>query len=301
MQGGLKYRRLVAEKEIANGIVDVKKKTLKRYYELHWHDFFEVTYYYEGRGQNIINGKSYEIKPGCAVFLTPTDYHEIIVDEMMIETTLMINPDVIPDEIVSDTVAGYEAICCYVEGEERERVETLLDMIQNEFRWKSDYGLICQKNLVSLIVAMLVRNYENAAGKNGEETPRTTGKNEKIFKRAMSYILMHFTENPSLSEIAEHLGYSPCYFSRHFHEICGVSYKEYVRKLRLNHAKRLLLSCDMSVAEVGRSSGYATLQVFLSDFKKAYGETPTAFRKRYLEKRERLGGEQGDKNESGAE
>lgn len=287
MQGGLKYRRLVAEKEIANGIVDVKKKILKSYYELHWHDFFEITYYYEGRGQNIINGKSYEIKPGCAVFLTPTDYHEILVDERMTEVTLMINPDVIPDEIVRDSVSGYEAICCYLEGEEREKIEALLEMIQTEFRWKNSYSLVCQRNLVGIIVAMLVRSYERSNGGISDESPRSGGKNEKLFKRAMSYILMHFTENPGLSEIAEHLGYSPCYFSRHFHEMCGVSYKEYIRKLRLNHAKRLLLSCDMSVAEVGRSSGYATLQVFLSDFKRAYGETPTAFRKRYLDKKDR--------------
>ena len=40
----------------------------------------------------------------------------------------------------------------------------------------------------------------------------------------------------------------------------------------------------MSVAEVGANSGYATLQVFLADFKKVYGETPTAFRKRYFKK-----------------
>lgn len=279
MSNGLKYRRLVAEKEIANGIVDVKKKTLRTYYELHWHDFFEITYYFEGRGQNIINGKKYDIYPGSAVFLTPTDYHEILVDEPMTEVTLMINPDVIADELVYSTVALDNAVYCVFEGEEKQKFEFLLEMIQSEFTWRKQFGHTCQKDLVDLIVANVVRKYDSQS--LGAEV-RVGGKNEKLFKRAMSYILMNFTKNPGLSEISEHLGYSTCYFSRYFHELSGMSYKEYLRKLRLNHAKRLLLSGDMSVAEVGTSSGYATLQVFLSDFKKVYGETPTAFRKRYL-------------------
>ncbi|MBE6704017.1 MAG: helix-turn-helix domain-containing protein [Ruminococcaceae bacterium] len=281
---GLKYRRLVAEKEIANGIVDVKKKTLKNYYELHWHDFFEITYYFEGRGQNIINGKKYDICPGSAVFLTPTDYHEILVDEPMTEVTLMINPDVIDDELVFNTVSLDEAVFCVFRGEEREKLEFLLEMLQNEFRWNKQYGLSCQKNLVGLIVAQVVRGFGSARGTEDSAERSLAGKNEKLFKKAMSYILMNFTNNPGLAEISEHLGYSPCYFSRHFHELAGVSYKEYIRKLRLNHAKRLLVSGDMSVAEVATNSGYATLQVFLADFKKVYGETPTAFRKRYLGK-----------------
>ena len=278
LNGGLKYRRLVAEKEIANGIVDVKKKTLRSYYELHWHDFFEITYYFEGRGKNIINGKSYDIYPGSAIFLTPTDYHEITVDEPMTEVTLMINPDVISDELVYGTVALDDAVYCVFEGEERQKFEFLLDMIQDEFKWKRAHGHTCQKNLVGLIVANVVRKHDTQ--RLGGEM-RSGGKNEKMFKKAMSYILMNFTKNPSLSEISEHLGYSSCYFSRHFHELSGMPYKEYIRKLRLNHAKRLLISGDMSVAEVATNSGYATLQVFLSDFKRVFGETPTAFRKRY--------------------
>lgn len=277
----LKYRRLVAEKEITNGIVDVKKKTLKNRYELHWHDFFEITYYLEGRGQNIINGKEYEICPGSAVFLTPTDYHEIIVDEPMTEITLMINPDVIPDELVYNTVSLDEAVYCFFDSEERKNVEYLLDMLRQEFSWKKQYSLSCLKNLVGVIVALVVRKYSSRNESDNASKDGYSGKNEKLFKRAMSYILMNFTKNPGLSEISEYLGYSPCYFSRYFHKISGVPYKEYLRKLKLNHAKRLLLSGDMTVAEVAANSGYATLQVFLADFKKIYGETPTAFRKRY--------------------
>ncbi len=284
MYGGLKYRRLVAEKEIANGIVDVKKKTLRNYYELHWHDFFEITYYFEGRGKNIINGKEYEICPGSAVFLTPTDYHEILVDEPMTEVTLMINPDVIDDELMYNTVELDDAVYCVFGDEERMSLEYLLEMLQNEFRWNRQYGLTCQKNLVGLIVAQIVRKYDSNNHGNVSLRQHMLGRDEKLFKKAMSYILLNFTNNPGLSEISEHLGYSSCYFSRRFHKIAGVSYKEYMRKLRLNHAKRLLLSGDMSVAEVATNSGYATLQVFLADFKSVYGETPTAFRKRYLHK-----------------
>lgn len=279
-----KYKRLVVEKEIANGIVDVSKRVVKNYYELHWHDFFEITYYYEGRGQNVINGKKYDICPGKAVMLTPSDYHEIIVEEPITEITLMINPNVITDEMTGNAIPLDQAVCCSFSDESKRNMESLLEMILKEFKFNSKYSMSCQRNLVGLIVSNFFRQHE--AENITEESPKyaVSINNEKLFKRAMAYILTNFKSNPGLSEISEYLGYSPSYFSRHFHEISGVSYKEYLRKLRLNHAKKLLVSSDMSVAEVATNSGYSTLQVFLADFKKVYGETPTTFRRQHLGK-----------------
>lgn len=280
------YKRYSSEKEIPNGIVDVKKKTLKTDFEIHWHDFFEATFCVDGCGYANVNGKRYDIKPGTVFLLSPTDYHEIIVEKPIVEITAMINSDIIPSEIRNVIISKEEPVTCIFFDDERKRVETLFEMLYSEFRWHREYRSISQKNIISLLSVMIVRRYDVQRGKISAE--RVTGKkNERNFKRAMAYILMNFNKNPSLTEISEYVGYSNSYFSRQFHEIYGVPYKEYLRKLKLGHAKKLLISGDMSIDEISASSGYDTLQIFLADFKKTFGETPTAFKKRYYEEYEK--------------
>lgn len=278
----MNYKKYICEKEIPGGIVDVKKKSLKRNFELHWHDFFEMTYYYEGNGYTVINGEKYEIKPGTAVILAPTDCHEIVVETPMIEITAMIHPDTVLNEIKTGLISGEAASVCIFHDDERKRIETLFDMLYSEFRLRRHHDVLNQKHLINILLVLISRRCDTQRGRVSANK-LTYKKSERNFKRAVTYILMNFTRNPSLTEVAEHVGYSTSYFSRQFHQLYGMTYKEYLRKLKLGYAKKLLMAGDMSVDEISNNSGYETLQSFLADFKKTYGETPSSFKKRLIE------------------
>ena len=87
----------------------------------------------------------------------------------------------------------------------------------------------------------------------------------------------------SLSSLAENFHLNPQYISQLFKNEIGVNFLSYLTGIRMEKAKKLLLSSALSVAEVAVQSGYADYRVFTKVFKKAEGCTPSQFRRDFLE------------------
>jgi len=82
--------------------------------------------------------------------------------------------------------------------------------------------------------------------------------------------------------MAEVLGTTPKYFSNYFKKTFGVTFVDYLSKVRLAHARELLRNTTLSIAEVGERVGYLNASTFATTFKKYYGISPSDFRKQEL-------------------
>ncbi len=69
------------------------------------------------------------------------------------------------------------------------------------------------------------------------------------------------------------------YFSRLFKQVAGVSFVEYLTRVRMEHAKELLRGDYIKMNEVARLVGYDDVQYFSKAFKKYEGMSPSGFRK----------------------
>ncbi|MEG2929522.1 MAG: helix-turn-helix domain-containing protein [Oscillospiraceae bacterium] len=87
-------------------------------------------------------------------------------------------------------------------------------------------------------------------------------------------------EAPDLSpmRIADEMGMSSAYLSRLFRESVGQSIGEYMNKIRVENAERLLLSTDMTVEAIASKVGFGNPKYFFVVFKNATGKTPLQFR-----------------------
>jgi AraC-like DNA-binding protein len=77
---------------------------------------------------------------------------------------------------------------------------------------------------------------------------------------------------------AAHL--SPFYFLRLFQRVLGVTPHQYLLRLRLARAARLLADASLSVTDVALEAGFADLSNFVRTFRRAAGVPPGEFRKR---------------------
>ena len=59
----------------------------------------------------------------------------------------------------------------------------------------------------------------------------------------------------------------------------GVNFLSYLTNIRMERAKKLLVSTDLSIAEVSQKTGYPDYRVFTKAFKKAEGVTPSQYRR----------------------
>ncbi|HBL29294.1 MAG TPA: AraC family transcriptional regulator [Acidobacteria bacterium] len=89
----------------------------------------------------------------------------------------------------------------------------------------------------------------------------------------------HLTEEVSMEEMAEQAGVSPFHFLRTFRRHTGVTPALFLSALRLEEAKRLLLTTERSVTDICFDVGYNSLGTFTSRFTQLVGLSPARLRR----------------------
>src|SRR5215472_202120 len=98
--------------------------------------------------------------------------------------------------------------------------------------------------------------------------------------RAQRYIRLHLAERMSLVRIAREAGSSSYHFARLFQAYVGETPFEFLRRMRLMTALRMLQEdADVSVTEIALSVSYETSAAFNKSFRKTLEMTPSKDRK----------------------
>lgn len=95
---------------------------------------------------------------------------------------------------------------------------------------------------------------------------------------ALKFINKNFSENITLESVSEHVHLTSHYFSRYFKNSTGVNFIEYLTKLRIKEAKRLLVSTSKSISRISLDIGYVDSAYFSKVFMKYEGVSPHKYR-----------------------
>ena len=96
--------------------------------------------------------------------------------------------------------------------------------------------------------------------------------------KVQDWLEEHHQEALSLEAVAEQFGLSESGLKRRLKKATGLSFTEYLQAVRVEKAKRLLLSTAMSVREIAYSVGYENQSFFIRLFKKITDTTPGRYR-----------------------
>ena len=97
--------------------------------------------------------------------------------------------------------------------------------------------------------------------------------------RARNYIGDCFRERVTLEMAARHACLSPFHFNRLFALAFGETPHEFLTRVRIDEAKRLLLAENQSVTDICFGLGYESLGSFSLKFRQKTGLAPSTFRK----------------------
>jgi len=103
----------------------------------------------------------------------------------------------------------------------------------------------------------------------------------KEISRLIDYLKLHFAENITLSSAARYINMSESYLSTMFKKETGVSFVEYLTRLRIEKAAELLKTSDMPSYIIAEKVGYENINYFGRSFKKVMGVSPSQFRGRF--------------------
>lgn len=111
-----------------------------------------------------------------------------------------------------------------------------------------------------------------------ESSDSLSDSNKGPIHEAIKYINKNFNKNISLESVAEHIHLNPQYFSRYFKNNIGLNFTEYISKIRIKEAKKLLSSTDKPISGISLTIGYIDPTYFTKVFTKYEGISPHKYR-----------------------
>lgn len=97
----------------------------------------------------------------------------------------------------------------------------------------------------------------------------------------IEYINREYMNEITLKNICRKFNYSLSYMSMKFKKALGMTYMEYLQKIRFEQSIRLLIHTDMPVDEIARAVGYRDIKAFYTVFRRFARTSPARFRKTY--------------------
>ena len=112
---------------------------------------------------------------------------------------------------------------------------------------------------------------------NAPAPPQLTPKRLRL---ALDYIHSHLHTDIALADIAGVVGVSQYHFARLFKNAVGQAPHQYLISQRIEKAKRLLQTSDLSIGEIAHALGFDSHSRFTTQFRRHVGASPSEFRKR---------------------
>lgn len=98
--------------------------------------------------------------------------------------------------------------------------------------------------------------------------------------RARVFIVEHQAEEISLSQVARTVNMSAFYFCKMFKKATGMTFTDYLARVRVEKVKNLLLNPHKRVSEAAFEAGFQSLSQFNRVFRRIAGESPSVYRER---------------------
>ena len=107
-----------------------------------------------------------------------------------------------------------------------------------------------------------------------------TNENNHLLGMAKEYVRDHIAdESLNLEAVSNHVGLSRVYFCKLFHKMEGVSFSVYLKRIRIEKAKQLLITTNLKIFEVSNAVGFSHAKYFGQVFKEEVGKTPVEYQR----------------------
>ncbi|WP_027092278.1 response regulator [Cohnella thermotolerans] len=102
--------------------------------------------------------------------------------------------------------------------------------------------------------------------------------NNKLFESVLAYIRDNFRKDISRESVAREVYVTPGYISYLFKQQMQTSFVDYLHRIRIEHASRLLEDNSLRISDIAHEVGYQDEKYFFQVFKKYTGMTPNQYR-----------------------
>lgn len=138
----------------------------------------------------------------------------------------------------------------------------------------------CRVSLLEIEAWLRRLAYQMEHGRGQVVGPGTNARLARVATMA-DCIARRFAEPIQVADVAREASVNKQYAMVLFRETVGMTIGEYLTERRIAESRRLLLTTDLAVNQVGFAAGFGSESQFYVAFRRATGESPAAYRKRH--------------------
>ena len=249
--------------------------------EYHEHEFYEIFFFLSGDVSYIIEGSTYQLRPGDILLTNNEDIHkpEVRAGKPYERYVIWIHPDAIQ----SFHKLGDDLTACFLDADGRRfklirpdsgTVTYLKNLCEKIILTRKDNGF-AKETLAYLYLCELLVYLNRAYFALPDSIWEDVSENSSV-NQVVSYINEHLSEELSLDRLANHFYVSKSYLSHKFKEYTGMTLYQFIIKKRLVVARNMLRE-GIPVTTVCLQCGFNDYSNFLKQFKREFGRSPREF------------------------
>jgi AraC-like DNA-binding protein len=250
----------------------------------HWHNELEIVYSYSNDGIYYTDGVPHHLEADQFIIVNSRSIHKVIsnrttpYDDMPETLTTVLQ---ISDSFLRSFIPNFEDL--YFLPVFKTSEERPAQIMKDLARYADGKALNKYENmrLIGLVHELLYYICRDDLTLKDMEMPKKDRKNADILRKIISYTEDNYRLDINEMSAAQHFGYSASYFSRFFRSNMGITYKEFLTRMRINSAKDALTGSSKSVLEIAMDCGFSDARGLINMFNKYEGITPLKYRKKY--------------------
>jgi len=278
-----------AQQQIAAMDMIPAKQAWNHIQGMHRHDAFEMIYAMRGQAHLKYEGGSKFLAQGTFCIVSPAFLHDVEVDCDCQLISIPLTPQTIEDALrnlfrqdnalisflrlgLEGKTAGFQLFSV----EDEISVRNTIRSIFHECYAQEIFSRQIKSNYIEILFAQVLRQCGDAISQHCE--PREQSEKPAI-RTVLKYIEANY-KTYSLDEIAKHFHYESSYLGRLIKAGTGKTFTDIVQKLRLDEAKKLLLTTNFPLNEVAEKAGYGSSVQMFRMFRKKEDITPGEYRRK---------------------
>lgn len=282
--------------ELKSPFFNITNSTLRVYRASHYNtnchvhnQVYELSYIISGEAEQIINDKVFKIKAGDFFIISNSRHSFQNVKEKLDMIICTFHSGFLDSRLTYKTslkelmqncfytpVGSHNLTDEYIYHDNENK--TVLYMFEEMLKEFEDADVTSKKAIKCILSLILIKILKTYLGRY------TTDDNDHI-NYVIHYVNENYSENISLSDIANSLNISVSALSREFAHKTGVQFHEYIQKLRIFQSCILFSETPLNLESVAESVGYSDIKHFRDVFRKYIHMTPTEFKRAVKEVR----------------
>lgn len=260
-------------------------------------NFFSVYVVRQGQGTHVIEGKPYGIARGDVYTMGVGMSHYFLHCDYLELDSIHFSPQIFdsPTLHALNETPGFQSLFLndsfhppvgqpgsrqqfHLTPDAHAHITQMVAELRAEWLAGTPIGNVLTRGLLLRLLAHLLRLYTNNQTVTQRAMTPVHARGEAAVAAAVRYMDEHYVEPIRIDQIAGMVFLSSDRFREVFAAIMGCTPRDYLRYVRLEHARTLLSTTDSPIAEIAQNTGFGEVTYFNRVFRAMTGMTPSGYR-----------------------